>query len=245
MIPVTPYRIEVYPAELGQTLYLNELLEGTDSFRGFIEIDGVDSLSSYYPAFSGSVQLTFANESTTEAMVVNHLYVYDGDGRLLAKPPVTLPVQMTNDMPYSVTVHTSFNEIFFYLDVSGGDPAITIALDEGGTETITGSLDLANYANNFDEITLVMFCTEDPTILFSDTLEEGNSQYLVGWGGLTANATNGYHDFTGTIYSEYAGSDLYLIVVGEKYGQMVLYASTERFTVSQKIELAPDMTPLM
>lgn len=245
MIPVTPYRIEIYPAELGQTLYLNELLEGTDSFRGFIEIDGVDSLSSYYPAFSGSVQLTFANESTTEAMVVNHLYVYDGDGRLLAKPPVTLPVQMTNDMPYSVTVHTSFNEIFFYLDVSGGDPAITIALDEGGTETITGSLDLTNYANNFDEITLVMFCTEDPTILFSDTLEEGNSQYLVGWGGLTANATNGYHDFTGTIYSEYAGSDLYLIVVGEKYGQMVLYASTERFTVSQKIELAPDMTPLM
>jgi hypothetical protein len=90
-----------------------------------------------------------------------------------------------------------------------------------------------------------MFCTEDPTILFSDTLEEGNSQYLVGWGGLTANATNGYHDFTGTIYSEYAGSDLYLIVVGEKYGQMVLYASTAHFTVSQMIELAPAMNPLL
>ncbi|HRR02326.1 MAG TPA: hypothetical protein P5286_05445, partial [Treponemataceae bacterium] len=136
----------------------------------------------------------------------------------------------------------SFNEIFFYLDVSGGTPAITITLD---AETITGSLDLANYANNFDEITLVMFCTEDPTILFSDTLEEGNSQYLVGWGRLTANATNGYHDFTGTIYSEYAGSDLYLIVVGEKYGQMVLYASTAHFTVSQMIGLTPAMTPLL
>jgi len=152
---------------------------------------------------------------------------------------------MTAGQKYALTVpvpDSVFDEIFFYLDVSGGTPAITITLD---AETITGSLNLADYISNFDSVEGVMFCTEDPTELFSDTLEEGNSQYLVGWGGLTANETNGYHDFTGTIYSEYAGSALYLIVVGEKYGQMVLYASTERFTVSQKIELAPDMTPLM
>ena len=254
MIPVTPYRIPIafdmfgYPMDLSDLLYT---FDGTvyKSFKGFVGIPALQMIiSSNNPGYTGDVTLTFSNESETDTMTVNSLSVYDAEGVRTAAAPGPYPVTMTAGQKYALTVpvpDSVFDEIFFYLDVSGGDPAITITLDEGGTETITGSLNLAYYKSNFDSVEGVMFCAKDPTGLFSDTLEEGNLQYLVGWGGLTANETNGYHDFTGTIYSEYAGRALYLIVVGEKYGQMVLYASTERFTVSQMIELAPTMTPLL
>ena len=255
MIPVTPYWIPIAFGMFGNPMYLSGLLytfDGTEyeSFKGFVGIPALQMIiSSINPGYTGDVTLTFSNESETDIMTVNSLSVYDAEGVRTAAAPGPYPVTMTAGQKNALTVpvpDSVFDEIFFYLDVSGGDPAITITLDEGGTvETITGSLNLANYIRNFDSVKGVMFCTEDPTELFSDTLEEGNSQYLVGWGGLTENATNGYHDFTGTIYSEYAGSDLYLIVVGEKYGQMVLYASTAHVTVSQMIELAPAMNPLL
>jgi hypothetical protein len=251
MIPVTPYWIPVEFSMFGYPMYLSGLLytfDGTvyKSFKGFVGIPGIQMIvSSMYPDYTGNVRLTFSNESTSESMTVNSLSVYDGEGARTAAVSGPFPITMSVGQKHSLSVPvpvSEFDEIFFYLDVSGGTPAITITLD---AETITGSLNLANYISNFDSVEGVMFCTEDPTGLFSDTLEEGNSQYLVGWGGLTANETNEYHDFTGTIYSEYAGRDLYLIVVGEKYGQMVLYASTYSFTVSEMSYLVPALTPLL
>ncbi len=219
MIPVTPYRIPVefsmfgYPMDLSGLLYT---FDGTvyKSFKGFVGIPALQMIiSSINPGYTGDVTLTFSNESETDTMTVNSLSVYDAEGVRTAAAPGPYPVTMTAGQKNALTVpvpDSVFDEIFFYLDVSGGTPALTVTLD---AETITGSLNLADYISNFDSVEGVMFCTEDPTGLFSDTLEEGNSQYLVGWGGLTAKETNGYHDFTGTIYSEYADSALYLIVV--------------------------------
>ena len=190
MIPVTPYRIPIAFEMFGNPMYLSELLytfDGTEyeSFKGFVGIPPLQMIiSSINPGYTGDVTLTFSNESETDIMTVNSLSVYDAEGVRTAAAPGPYPVTMTAGQKNALTVpvpDSVFDEIFFYLDVSGGDPAITITLDEGGTvETITGSLNLADYIK-YDSVKGVMFCTEDPTELFSDTLEEGNLQYLVGW----------------------------------------------------------------
>ncbi|HPX12795.1 MAG TPA: hypothetical protein PLS27_00385, partial [Treponemataceae bacterium] len=155
MIPVTPYRIPVefsmfgYPMDLSGLLYT---FDGTvyKSFKGFVGIPALQMIiSSINPGYTGDVTLTFSNESETDTMTVNSLSVYDAEGVRTAAAPGPYPVTMTAGQKYALTVpvpDSVFDEIFFYLDVSGGDPAITITLDEGGTaepeipetETITG-----------------------------------------------------------------------------------------------------------
>jgi len=273
MIPVTPYWIPIAFGMFGNPMYLSELLytfDGTEyeSFKGFVGIPALQMIiSSINPGYTGDVTLTFSNESETDIMTVNSLSVYDAEGVRTAAAPGPYPVTMTAGQKNALTVpvpDSVFDEIFFYLDVSGGTPAITITLDEGGTaepeipetETITGSLNLRYYigpSSNmpyFDSVDRVLFATtsEVPvTQLLNWSPESGAPpEGIVGWGGLTANATNGYHDFTGgTIYSEYASSDLYLIVVGTKYEQPVMYASTDNYQVSEMSGLTPAMTPLV
>jgi len=191
-------------------------------------------------------------------MTVNSLSVYDAEGVRTAAAPGPYPVTMTAGGEYSLDVpvpDSVFDEIFFYLDVSGGDPAITITLDEGGTvepvipetETITGSLDLANYAYNFDEITSVMFCTEDPTVWFSGTLSEGEPHSEVVAIATLSDLGDGSYSIEGAwLDSSYDGQPLYLLVSGLKYGIDVWF-STEQMTVnSAYTEYAPGIiTPLI
>jgi len=243
MIPITPYWIPVWFTGIGNPMYLNELMEdldgaGYESFKGFIGIEGIQEyVSLEYPDYTGNVRLTFSNESTTESMTVNRLSVYDGEGEHTATPSGSFPITMPAGGEYSLDVpmpEPDLDEIFFYLDVSGGTPAITITLDEGGTEipeltTITGSLDLGDYAYNFDEITSVMFCTEDPTRWFSGTPEVGDSQYLVGSAELVQstgpNEEAIYFFEDGYIFTGYDNTTVYMLITGYKYGLPVHYTT--------------------
>jgi len=264
MIPVTPYWIPIAFGMFGNPMYLSELLytfDGTEyeSFKGFVGIPALQMIiSSINPGYTGDVTLTFSNESETDTMTVNSLSVYDAEGVRTAAAPGPYPVTMTAGGEYSLDVpvpDSVFDEIFFYLDVSGGDPAITITLDEGGTvepvipetETITGSLDLANYAYNFDEITSVMFCTEDPTVWFSGTLSEGEPHSEVVAIATLSDLGDGSYSIEGAwLDSSYDGQPLYLLVSGLKYGIDVWF-STEQMTVnSAYTEYAPGIiTPLI
>jgi|GEM_PF-2379941 len=264
MIPVTPYWIPIAFGMFGNPMYLSELLytfDGTEyeSFKGFVGIPALQMIiSSINPGYTGDVTLTFSNESETDIMTVNSLSVYDAEGVRTAAAPGPYPVTMTAGGEYSLDVpvpDSVFDEIFFYLDVSGGDPAITITLDEGGTvepvipetETITGSLDLANYAYNFDEITSVMFCTEDPTVWFSGTLSEGEPHSEVVAIATLSDLGDGSYSIEGAwLDSSYDGQPLYLLVSGLKYGIDVWF-STEQMTVnSAYTEYAPGIiTPLI
>ncbi|HPL92641.1 MAG TPA: hypothetical protein PLU76_11500, partial [Treponemataceae bacterium] len=138
MIPVTPYRIPIAFEMFGNPLLLEDLLfeyDGTvyDSFKGFVGIPALQMIiSSINPGYTGDVTLTFSNESETDIMTVNSLSVYDAEGVRTAAAPGPYPVTMTAGQKYALTVpvpDSVFDEIFFYLDVSGGTPAITITLD--------------------------------------------------------------------------------------------------------------------
>ncbi|HOF85644.1 MAG TPA: hypothetical protein PLP41_08040, partial [Treponemataceae bacterium] len=138
MIPVTPYWIPIAFGMFGNPMYLSELLytfDGTEyeSFKGFVGIPALQMIiSSINPGYTGDVTLTFSNESETDIMTVNSLSVYDAEGVRTAAAPGPYPVTMTAGQKNALTVpvpDSVFDEIFFYLDVSGGTPAITITLD--------------------------------------------------------------------------------------------------------------------
>lgn len=260
MIPVTPYWIPIAFEMFGNPMYLSELLytfDGTEyeSFKGFVGIPGIQMIiSSINPGYTGDVTLTFSNESETDTMTVNSLSVYDAEGARTAAVSGPFPITMSVGQEHSLFVpvpDSEFDEIFFYLDVSGGSPAITITLDEGGTvETITGSLNLADYAYNFDEITSVMFCTADPTGWFSDTPEVGDSQYLVGSAELVQstgpNEEAIYFFEDGYIFTGYDNTTVYMLITGYKYGLPVHY-TTDGITITLvNGDYRPGiMTPLM
>jgi len=271
MFPITPYWIPVWFTGIGNPMYLSDLLytfDGTEyeSFKGFVGIPVIQMIVSYmHPDYTGDVTLTFSNESETETMTVNSLSVYDAEGVRTAAPPGPYPVAMPAGQKYALSVpvpDSEFDEIFFYLDVSGGNPALTITLDQGGTEPvdpvdplpevdeITGTLDLAAYMSNFDTVDSVMFSTTAAVSLADlaawDPESEAPPAGIVGGADLTQNPiAASVYDFTGVIYSDFSGSALYLIIVGEKYGQTVLYASTESYQVSAMSYLSPTLTPLL
>ncbi len=263
MIPITPYWIQAYQINVE---YLEYLLESLDrsydgTFKGFIEIYDLDYLYSHHSVDrTAPLTLTFSNAHETGFMTVNHLSIYDGDGKRISPAlPSAIQLAPNKSRSFEITV-PDYDGIFFYLDVSGGKPALTLSLDDvvepeepvevepeyPEMTTITGSIDLADYVYNFDTV----FFSTTPAVSLEDltawnTAGETPTEGIVGWGGLTANETNGYHDFTGTIYSDFADTALYLIIVGEKYGQTVLYASTDSFTVYEMSYLTPAMTPLL
>lgn len=267
MLPVTPYWIPVAFEMFGNPMYLNELLntfDGTvyESFKGFVGIPALQMIiSSSNPGYTGDVTLTFSNESETDTMTVNSLSVYDAEGVRTAAAPGPYPVTMTAGQKYALTVpvpDSVFDEIFFYLDVSGGDPAITITLDEDVTEEpeypipeelepITGSLNLGEYAYNFDEITSVMFCTADPATWFNGTLSEGEPPSQVVAIATLSDSGYGSYSIDGVwLDSSYDGQSLYLLVSGLKY-ETVVWFSTEQMTVnsSNTIYMPVTMTPLI
>lgn len=222
MIPITPYWIDLHHGE--GYLYIEEY---PGSFRGFVSISGLDALAvSESLGLGVQMMLTITNDGPNVpvppgALTINRMIAYDGEGKPLATM-VSSPVVLnrTKSAQYFAPL-ASGDEMYLYLEISGGDPYIEIdgGLDLGGSTTVVNtSLNLVDYASNFDEVHTVLFTTsKDLANLDSSTVGYASTDYI-----------DENYQLNGFIRTT-APESVHLVIIGEKFGVPVIYVTEEVF----------------
>lgn len=226
MIPITPYWIDLHHGE--GYLYIEEY---PGSFRGFVSISGLDALAvSESLGLGVQMMLTITNGGPNVpvppgALTINRMITYDGEGKPLATM-VSSPVVLnrTKSAQYFAPL-ASGDEMYLYLDIAGGEPLIEIdgGLDLGGSTTVVNtSLNLVDYASDFDEVHTVLFTTSNDLANLDTT--------IVGYAG-TEMVEEGQYTLTGFIKSP-PPEQVHLVIIGEKFGVPVIYV-TEAMSISE------------
>ncbi|HHU36770.1 MAG TPA: hypothetical protein GXZ47_06030, partial [Treponema sp.] len=172
MLPITP--AVVTPSGTLDSIYGSP----ATLFNGFIRLSGLAEpfadiakmaeILPFLPTAKNFQVKTQIYNNHNDSMTLTNIAFYDGTGKLIAMPSFSSVVvnsgaTKTFDVPYQAG-----DEIFMYLNVSGGGPNVSIKPTIGnlkGFTPITATLGISAHGDKFDTVESVVFSQYDPTEL--------------------------------------------------------------------------------
>lgn len=258
MMPITP--AEVTPSDMLDGLYF----ESTTDFNGFIGISeltepfaDINLLATFLkpiadeyikdnPLFeltpgleiSASKDLKFLCRvnNTSGKMNIKSFAFYDEEGRLIEKENVKYesPDASIGAQKFSVP-YVDGDEMFMYLNISGGNPEISIEPTSGLFKIFTkisGTLILSGHSEKFNGV---------ESVVFSENYPSANEPSIVGVA-LAKSPIDNLYSLNGYLSKGSLDKELYLTIKGKKDGVDVEYVADVAYPQKIGVETAIDLS---